>query len=276
MLLHLSQLPLCRSKAVNALLLVLAQPGLGGFSQNSLSEVVDEMSDHDECKRNGVHPVHRQMEDAQTNDNTPEIARQERNVHEGGTGEAVEDGHQAVEEGEDQSVANHVAGDFAVPGRGFEGVPVENAGLGTVDKGCPEGQLPDDLVERTAGNEPFFVDVGEAVTGGPDQSKKVAFQLISGGNVAAIRTGDVVGGKQETHAADTDKNTENLSPMVTHMEEEERYHDHDHDGPEVDQLSRENRGVSICENRKVIAFDVKKRQDDICAAGQYERHRISL
>lgn len=145
-LLHLPNASLGRTEAVDAFFLVFTEPGLGGFAQDTFAQVIHEMADHDERERDGIHPVDPVVEDSDADDDTPEVAGQERDVLEGGAGEAVQDGDQSVEEGEDEGIPSQVAGDFAVPGGVAECLAVKDAGLDTVDDGSPEAKLANDLV----------------------------------------------------------------------------------------------------------------------------------
>jgi hypothetical protein len=63
----------------------------------------------------------------------PEIARQQRDVEEGGTRQSVQDGNHCVKESQDESVASQIAADFAVPSRGLELVAVKDSCLDTTE-----------------------------------------------------------------------------------------------------------------------------------------------
>lgn len=66
--------PLPRSSnAHDTPLLVLAQPSLVRLTQNPLSEVVDKMTDHDEHKGHGVHPMNMEMEDLDANNHLSDL-----------------------------------------------------------------------------------------------------------------------------------------------------------------------------------------------------------
>lgn len=151
------------------------------------------MADHDEREGDGIHPVDPVVEDSDADDDAPEVAGQERDVLEGGTGEAVEDGDQGVEEGEDQGIPGQVAGDFAVPGGVAECLAVKDAGLDTIDDGSPEAQLANDLVQWPSGDEPLLVDIAQSVAGGPEQGEEVSLQLIATADVPAVGPGQMVG-----------------------------------------------------------------------------------
>ena len=72
------------------------------------------------------------------------------------------------------------------------------------------------------------------------------------------RPGDMIASEEDTHAADTDKDADNLGWMIAYMKEEKRKHNDKHNGPEVYELGGEDRSVSVSENCKVVPFDVKE------------------
>jgi hypothetical protein len=260
---HQPQSPLCAAETVNSLLLVLSKPRLGRFTHHSLAKVIHKVADHNQCECDWIHPVHVQVKHLQADNDTPEVASQKGNVLERCTGEAVQDRYQGVEDEEDQGVACKIATNLAIPGRVAEAGAVEDAGLCAVDEGGPEPELADDLVQRPLGDEPFFIDVAQTVECSAQKGEQVAFELVAGGHVATIRTSDVVRSQQQTHATNTDKDAKHLSPVVADLEKGKGEDDHDNNGPEVDQLRRENRRVSICQNGEVVAFDVEESEDDI-------------
>ena len=207
--------------------------------------------------------MHMQVKHLDTDDHAPEIAREEGNVLERSGREAIQDGDERVEEEEDQRVASEIATDLAVPGRGVETMTVEDCGLDAVDDHGPEAELADDFVQWAAGDEPFLVYIVKAVECGAKEREEVAFELIARGDVPAIGAGDVVGCQEQAHAADAHEDTEHLGPVIAHLEEGEGDNDHDDDGPEVDQLRREDCRVAVGEDGEVVAFDVEEGQDDV-------------
>ena len=58
----------------------------------------------------------------------------------------------------------------------------------TVDDATPESELTDDLIEWSTGNKPFFVNIAETVESCANKSKKITLELISGTNVTAVDT----------------------------------------------------------------------------------------
>jgi hypothetical protein len=52
--------------------------------------------------------------------------------------------------------------------------------------------------------------------------------------------------------------------MVPHAQEEEREHNDDSDGPEVDQLGAKHCRITVCQHNEVIALNVTESQDNIC------------
>lgn len=259
-------LALGREHTTDALFLPVAEPGFLGLAQHALAEVVDEMADHDEHKGNGVEVIDVVAEDADADDDAPEVAGEQADVEEGGTGEAVEDGHERIEEHEDEGVADEVADDGTGPDGGAEAGAVEDAGLHAVDDHAPEAELADDFVERATADEPFFAHVAEAVGGGADESEEIAFELAGARDVAAVGALDVVRGQQDAEAADADENTQDLGPVVAHLEEEEANSDDDDDGPEVDQLRGQDGRVAVREHGEVISLYVAEREDDVLPA----------
>lgn len=175
-----------------------------------------------------------QMEDLDPDGDAPEISRQKRDVEEGCGAHTEHDGRKGIEKGENQGVACEVAADFAVPDCAAERGTVENPSLGAVYEHGPEGELAYDLVEGSFRDKEFFKDVGEAVKGSAEEGEQVAFDLISGGEGVVAR--EVVGAEEDAHAANADEDSGDLSVVVAHAEEEERYNYDDDYGPEVDEL----------------------------------------
>ena len=90
------------------------------------------------------------MENLDSDDHAPEIAREERDIEEGGRSEPEHEGSARVEDQEAEGVARHVASDFPIaPGRRLVARPVEDAVHGAVDYQAPESQLAHDFVERS-------------------------------------------------------------------------------------------------------------------------------
>ena len=54
----------------------------------------------------------------------------------------------------------------------------------------------------------------------------------------------MVGGEEDAHAADAEEDAGVLCKVVAYVEEDERDDDNNDDGPEVDQLGREDGGLS--------------------------------
>jgi hypothetical protein len=75
---------------------------------------------------------------------------------------------------------------------------------------------------------------------------------------------NVIRSNQDPHTANADENTNYLADVIPNAEEKEGYHDHNRNGPEVNQLRTENGGVFVRQYHKVVAFDVAKGQDDVC------------
>ena len=230
----LLQFPLRRAQPADALLLALAEPRLLRLAQHALAEIIHKVAEHDQGEGQRVQPVDVQAEDAQADDDAPEVAGEQGDVEEGGAGEAVQDGYEGVEEREDERVAREVAADFAVPGRGAEARAVEDARLHAVDDHAPEAELADHFVEGLRGDEVLLGDIAETVECGAEEGEEVAFELVAGGDVAAVGASDVVASQEEAHARDTDEDSEYLGPVIANAEEEEGDYDNDDDSPKVD------------------------------------------
>lgn len=157
----------CSEEPRKATFLVLTEPGLAGFAQDSLSEEVNELADDDEDECDGVHPVNVVVEDGEADADAPEIHGQQGDVEEGCGRQAEEERGHAVEECETERVSGEVAADFAVPDSNLERVPVENTGLGAVDDHTVEGQLAEYFVHGAAADEVFLSGVGETVEARP-------------------------------------------------------------------------------------------------------------
>lgn len=62
----------------------------------------------------------------------------------------------------------------------------------------------------------------------------------------------MIAGEQDAHAPDARQDAEDLAPVIADVEQEEWEDDDDHDGPEVDQLGREDVGISVGENDEIV------------------------
>ena len=267
-------LPPGRAHAIHPALLRPAQPRLLRVPLGALADKVHNQPANDAHKRNGIHPMDTQPEDFDPNDHAPEIAREEGDIEEGRAREAEHERRPAVEDGEAEGVADHVAGDLAVGapvGDGVEAVAVEDARLRARDEHAPEAELADDFVQRAFRDEEFLGHVAEAVEGRARQGEEVAFQLVAAGD--APRGGplrDVVAAEEDADAADADEDAEDLRPVVADPEEDagdEHYHD---DGPEVDQLRAEDGGVAVREHGEVVALYVEEGEDEIFPAALHD------
>jgi len=200
------------------------------------------MPNNNQRERNGIHPVNMQPKDLNSDRYAPEIARQQRDIEEGSRREAEQQWGERVEDEEHERVADDVADDLAVPGSAAEGCAVEDPGLRPVDQHTPEGELPDYFVHGPLGDEELFEAVAEAVEAGSEEGEEVALQLVRGRVI--VLAGDVVGGEEDAHTADAEEDAGVLREMVTHVEEDERDDDNNDNGPEVNQLGREDGGLS--------------------------------
>ena len=64
----------------------------------------------------------------------------------------------------------------------------------------------------------------------------------------------MIRGEQQAHAAAADQDARDLGPVIADLEQEEG-DDHDDDNsPEIDQLGRENGGVAVGQDDKVVLW----------------------
>lgn len=231
-------LPPRRPQPVHAPLLAPPEPRLQRVAQHALAHKVNDQPADDAHKGDGVHPVDARVEDLDADDDAPEVAREQGDVEEGGRGEAEDEGGAGVEDEEAERVAGHVAADFAVvPDGRLVAVPVEDAAHGAVDDRAPEAQLAHDFVERSLAHQEFLRHVAHAVECGAHQCEEVAFELVAARDTAEAGTlRDVVGAKEDAHAADADEDADDLGGMVADVEENEGDEDDHYDGPEIDEL----------------------------------------
>lgn len=208
------------------------------------------------------------MENLDTNNQTPEIHSQQRNVEEGRGRDTEQDGCESVEDKEDDGVTGDITADFSVPDSAFEWTAIKDGALHTVDQHTPETHLANDLVHGTFGDHVFFKQVAEGVDGAGQQSEKITFQLVGGRVVGATK---IVGSNQKTHSSAGDKHTDVLGDVVPDVQEDEGDDDNDDDGPETEQLGAQQRGVTVCKNHKVVALDIQEGKDEISPAVGVEK-----
>lgn len=249
------------AEAGDAVLLLLAEPGLLGVAEHAAGEEVDELADDDEDEGDGVEEVDPEAEDADADDGAPEVAGEQGDVEEGGGGDAQDEGHDGVEEGEGEGVADDVADHGAVEVGRLEAVAVEDGGLHAVDEEAEEADEGEDLVRGPLADEPLLEGVGEAVEGGAEQGEQVALDQVGAG--PAVGALDVVAREQDAGAADADEDADDLEDLVAHAQQEERDDDDDDDGPEVDELRRQDVGVVVRQHDEVVALDVEEGEDEV-------------
>ncbi|KAI1921824.1 hypothetical protein LOZ12_005183 [Ophidiomyces ophidiicola] len=234
------------------------KPGLPGLAQDLPAQVVNTLSDDDQNKGNGIHPVDGVFEDLDADHNAPEITGEKTDVEKRGGRQAKENGGERVEDEQAEGVAGEIAADLAVPDGVLEGAAVEDGGLHAHDDGGVEAELAEHLVQGPLADKVLLGDVGEAVEGGAEQGEQVALELVAAGlgGAATAGAGEVVGAEQHAHAADADDDAQVLGPVVADAQEEEGERDDDDDGPEVDELGAEDGGVAVGEDDEVVALDV--------------------
>lgn len=175
------------SKATFTKLLVLSKPWFLGLAQDTLGAVVNEMSENDENKSNGVEIVDVVTQDLSTNNDSPEGARQQTNVEESSRAHAEDDRCQGVEDEQQQSVANNVANDFSVPMCFLNGVAVENGSLDAVDKHSPECELTNNFVHGSFRDQELFKRIAETVESLSEQTEKISLESVNGRVIVAFR-----------------------------------------------------------------------------------------
>lgn len=177
------------------------------------------------------------------NRDAPERSCQEGDIEERRRRQAEQHRRKGVEQREDERVSREIPADLPIPRCAAERRAVENARLRAVDEHTPESELADDFVEGPLADEPLLKDVGEAVEGGAEEGEEVAFDLVCGAEV--VGACDVVGAEDYAETADAEEDAEDLRVVVADLEEEEGDYYDDGDGPEVDELGAEDRGLDI-------------------------------
>lgn len=253
-----------RTEASHAVLLVVAQPGLPGVAENAAREEVDEETDDDADKGNGVEVVDGVAKDVYADDDAPEVGGQQGDVEEGGAAHAQDEGRQGVEDTQADGVAGEPAADGAVPVSLLEGLAVEDGCLDAVDDHAKEPHKGQDVVHGPLGDEPLLKDVGDAVESGAQQAKEIALDHVD--TRAAVGAGDVVRGQQDAHAAAADEDADDLEDLVAHAQQDEGDDDDADNGPEVEQLGGQQVGVAVGEHSEVVALDVEEAHDEVAPA----------
>lgn len=252
------------TKASHAVLLVVAQPRLLRVAENAAREEVDDETDDDADKSNGVEVVDGVAKDVYADDDAPEVGGQEGDVEEGGAAHAQDEGRQSVEDAQADGVAGEPAADGAVPVCLLEGLAVKDGSLDAVDDHAKEAHKGQDVVHGPLGDEPLLEDVGDAVEGGAQQAKEIALDHVDAR--AAVGAGDVVRGQQDAHAAAADEDAEDLEDLVAHAQQDEGDDDDADDGPEVEQLGGQKVGVAVGEHGEVVTLDVEEAHDEVAPA----------
>lgn len=203
-------------------------------------------------------------EDANTDDDTPKVGSKQGDVKEGSATHAQDEGSQRVKEGEAHSVSNDPTDDLTIPGGVLDGVTVKDGSDDAVDAHAKEAEESQDMMDGVLGDEPLLEDVADAVEGGAEQTKQVAFNHVDAG--PAVGAGDVVRGEQDAHAAAGDEDAEDLEQLVADAQQEEGDDDDADDGPKVEQLGGQQVGVAVGEHGEVVAEDVEKGHDEVLPA----------
>lgn len=247
--------------AGHTVFLGVAEPWFLGIAKHAASQEVSELAHDDEDEGDGIQEVDLVSEDAHADDGAPEIAGEQGDVEEGGRGDSQEEGHDGVEERQHQRVPDDVPDDGAAEVGRLETVAVEDGGLGPVDEEAEETEEGEDLVRGALADEPFLARVGQAVEGGAQEREQVALdQVHARPTVGAL---DVVARQQDAGAADADEDAGDLEDLVPHAQQQERYDDDHDDGPEVDELGRQDVRVVVGEHGEVVALDVQEGEDEV-------------
>jgi len=187
---------------------------------------------------------------------------------------------------------------LAIPGGRCEGIAVENVGCDPVDDNSEESKHAEDFVHRTLADEPLLEDVGHTVEGCSCETEEVALKHSWG--TATVGTGDVVGCKEDTHAAAADEDSSYLGPLVADTKDEEGDDYNTDNGPEIEELGllevssgqvRKDQkqrssllgysygqevGVSVRQHCEIVPLYIHETQDDIFPAINEEKLEILL
>ena len=258
------RLQLRRADTRHATLLIGTEPRLLGVAEHAPGEEVRHQADDDEHKGNGVHPVDDVPEDADPDDDAPKVGRQERDVEEGSRAHTQDQGGQRVEdcqgEGEADEMPDGVVGELGL----LDGGAVKDGRLDAEDAEAEEAQERKHLVHGPLADEELLKHVGDAVESGAEKTKEVALQHV--GARPAVGAGDVVRRQQDAHPSAADEDAGHLEYLVAHAEQREGDYDNAHDGPKVEELRRQEVGVAVRKDRKVVALHVEEGQDQVLPA----------
>lgn len=252
------------AEAQNTILLVITQPRLLGITEHATGDKVDKLANDDKNKGDGVQEVNGVAKDPDSDNDTPEVGSQQRNVEERRTSHAQHDGDQNVEKVQAQGVTDDPADNLTVPGSVIERLAVENGGLDSVDTHAKQTQERQDVVQVSSRHEPLLKHVGGTVEGGTEKGEQVTLDHVK--TATTVGAADVVTANQDAHTTTADQDTNDLEDSVADLEKEEG-NDHDtDDSPKVDELGRQNVGVSVGQNSKVVSLNVQERHDEILPA----------
>lgn len=260
----LLNLPLRRPNTQHALFLIFTQPRLLRLAKHPLAQEIDKLTNQNEYKRDGIQKMDGVPKDPQTDDDAPEVACQQTDIKEGSRSKPIQNRYEGIEQRQNECITGQIATNLTIPHRSLEAIAIKDARLRTIDDHPPPANLPNDLVKRPLADQKLLGHITQSVERGTGQCEQVPLELISGGDIAAVDALDVVRGQEDAHAADAGQDAEDLGPVVADAEEEEGDGHDDDDGPEVDQLRREDGGVAVGEDSEVVAFHVAEGEDDVC------------
>lgn len=270
----INSLQLRRPQPRHTPLLIRPQPRFLTIPQHAPRQKVHHQPNNNQHKRNRIQIVNRISKNLNPNHNPPKVPRQQRYIEEGSTRHTQDNRRTTVEQEQDERVASEVATNGIGPvGRG-EYLVFEDTGYGAVDQDSEEAEHAQDFVRGTLAHEPLLIHIRQTVESCTYETKEVAFELC--GWITAVGASDVVRSEEDAHASTAEQDSRNLNPLVAHLEEGEGYDDNHDDGPEVEELSRENIGVLVGQNSEVIAQDIQKTQNNVFPAIDKEDLAIFL
>lgn len=205
-----------RPYPIDASFLVPTQPRLPRLSHDTVADKINNKSTDDTDKCNRIHPMNVQTEDLHSDDGSPEVASQQRNIKKSSGGKPEHDWRAAVEYQKAQGVSNQVTADFAIiPDGGFILWTIKDARHGAVDEHTPEAQLAHNFIQGPLRHQEFLCYITHAVERCAHQCKQVPFELVTARDATETGAlGDVITAEEDANATNADENADNLGRMV--------------------------------------------------------------
>lgn len=260
----IQRLQLGGTKARHAILLIVTQPRLLAIAQDTPSQEIHHQPNNNQHKSNRVQRRDRIPKDVDTNNDAPEITRQQANVKKRRGAHAQQKGREAVKDEQTQRVTHNIPNHGAIPHRLLKSVAIKDTRRRAADHHANNTHETQDLVRGPPRDIPLLKHVAEPIARRARETKQVAFQLL--GRVVVVGARHGVAAEEHAHAATGDEDAEELKGPVAHLEQQERDDDDADDGPKVEQLGREEVGVAVGEDGEVVALDVEKRKDKVLPA----------